>query len=188
MSTRPSTPRRTPGYHHEKHPISRNRPETRDREEWRLDGIIFRSSQTSGLGYNLVLFTHARRVIPRTMPPGTRVSIQMLSSGLGRDCLDNHGDIFVRERVPADPPPAKVSPIAKVGEHGFCGRFQRVAIEPYLTAELPVLMLLGELSRAWREFSSSRRVSHTSGERSRVLQLRGESPDATAPYPRRRVW
>ena len=90
-----------------------------NKEEWCLDGIIFRSSQTRDRGYNIVLFTHTRRVMPLTLPPGTKVSAQIPSSGLRRDCLDNYGVIFVHERVPADPPPAKVSPIAKVGEDGI---------------------------------------------------------------------
>ena len=90
-----------------------------NKEDLRLDGIIFRSSQTRGIGRNLVLFTHARRVQRCILPPGTTVSKRIPSSGFGKGYPDNHADIFVHERVPADPPLAEVSPIAKVGEHGI---------------------------------------------------------------------
>ena len=46
-----------------------------NRPEQRLDGIVFRSSQTSGTGHNVVLFNHARRVTPHVPPdPPAQVS------------------------------------------------------------------------------------------------------------------
>lgn len=45
--------------------------------EPRLDGIIFRSSQTGGTGHNLVLFNHACRVEPYELPEGTKVKIRI---------------------------------------------------------------------------------------------------------------
>ena len=85
-----------------------------NRPEPRLDGIIFRSSQTSGTGHNLVLFTHARRVKPHNLAQGTSVLTYIPSTGHG-DPRHEYGAIHVYEPVSPDPPPAQVSPFRKVG-------------------------------------------------------------------------
>ena len=69
----------------------------------RLDGIIFRSSQTGGVGHNLVLFNHACGVEPYDLPRGTEVSVHINdASEDGED--DEGGMITVFETAPKDPP------------------------------------------------------------------------------------
>lgn len=69
----------------------------------RLDGIIFRSSQTGGDGRNVVLFNHARGVEPHSLPEGTSVEVQLPSRGLD-DLDDWYGGIVVWETVPSNLP------------------------------------------------------------------------------------
>ena len=89
-----------------------------NRPEQRLDGIVFRSSQTSGPGHNVVLFTHARGVKPHNLAQGTRVLTHIPLTG-HRDPRHKYGAIHVYEPVSPDPPPAQVSPIRKVGGHVY---------------------------------------------------------------------
>ncbi len=67
--------------------------------EPRLDGIIFRSSQTGGTGHNLVLFNHACGVEPYELPEGVKIQIRIPRGGEE----DEGGDIFVFEDVLPDP-------------------------------------------------------------------------------------
>lgn len=68
-----------------------------NRQQPRLDGIIFRSSQSRGDGRNTVLFNHARIVEPYTQPHGTDTWVYIPSDvpGDGRD-----DEIRVIERRP----------------------------------------------------------------------------------------
>lgn len=62
----------------------------------RLDGIIFRSTQTGGEGRNVVLFNHASRVEPYRLPEGSEISVEIRS-----DPEDDEGlQIAIREEVP----------------------------------------------------------------------------------------
>ena len=74
----------------------------------RLDGIIFRSSQTGGTGRNLVLFNHACRVEPDEFPAGLQVEIQIPQG----EEVDDNDSISVFENVVPDPQPNE-SPLAK---------------------------------------------------------------------------
>ena len=84
--------------------------------EPRLDGIIFRSSQTDGSGRNVVLFNHACGVEPYELPKEADMTflglpketkLTFFSHIRGDDHAD--GDITVFETVPPDPP-EKVAP------------------------------------------------------------------------------
>lgn len=72
----------------------------------RLDGIIFRSSQTGGDGRNVVLFNHARGVEPPSLPEGTSVEVHLPPRGL-EDSEDCYEGIVVWETVPSNPPEAE---------------------------------------------------------------------------------
>ena len=75
------------------------------RVEPRLDGIIFRSSQTGASGRNLVLFNHACGVEPYDLPEDAEVRFSILRAG---DDDDNDGDIIVFETVLPEPPKVEV--------------------------------------------------------------------------------
>ena len=81
----------------------------------RIDGIIFRSSQTGGDGRNVVLFNHARGVEPQSLPEGTSVEVRLPPRGLD-DADDWYGGIVVWETVPSNPP--EVESEAPKGEGG----------------------------------------------------------------------
>ena len=66
----------------------------------RVDGVIFRSSQTAGEGRNLVLFNHARRVESYDLPIGTDLRVNIPHSDEDGD----YGAISVFETVPPDSP------------------------------------------------------------------------------------
>ncbi len=70
----------------------------------RLDGIIFRSSQTGGTGHNVVLFAHACGVTPYNPPPGTDVEISM-PRAYEEDEDDDDRDILVFENTTSAQPP-----------------------------------------------------------------------------------
>ena len=88
--------------------------------EPRLDGIIFRSSQTDGAGRNVVLFNHACGVEPYDLPKEAEVTFLGLPKEIKLTSLIHLGDeddegyavrvITVSETVPSDPP-EKVSPV-----------------------------------------------------------------------------
>lgn len=84
----------------------------------RLDGIIYRSSQTSDSGNNLVLFNHARRVVPHILPARTKVVLPIRSIGY-RGSRHEPGDIHVYEPTLPDPPPATAPPGVEVGGDGL---------------------------------------------------------------------
>ena len=67
----------------------------------RMDGIIFRSSQTDGNGQNMVLFNHACDVEPILVPPGTTHDVSMPStddySGFGDE------DVLIFESLDPEP-------------------------------------------------------------------------------------
>ena len=63
-----------------------------------LDGIIFRSSQTGGIGHNLVLFNHACSVEPYELPKGVRIRIRIPRLG------EEDDGIYVSEDVLPVPP------------------------------------------------------------------------------------
>ena len=66
----------------------------------RLDGIMFRSSQTDGDGRNLVLFNHARLVQSDELPPGTQVEVHLPTF---YDDDDEHfEEILVFETIPSN--------------------------------------------------------------------------------------
>ena len=67
----------------------------------RLDGIIFRSSQT-GCGRNVVLFNHACGVVPDDLPEGTEVKVDIRCAHYDEDDEDyiDDGHIRVFETVP----------------------------------------------------------------------------------------
>ena len=67
----------------------------------RIDGIIFRSSQTGGEGRNLVLFNHACVVEPYTLPEGSSSEVSLPLNIL--DEPDIFDDIVVYETVPSNP-------------------------------------------------------------------------------------
>ena len=79
----------------------------------RLDGIIFRSSQTGGVGHNLVLFNHACGVAPCPLPEGTDVEVYIPRADQD-DEGEEYGGIHVIETVPSDPP-KKLLPTRKRG-------------------------------------------------------------------------
>ena len=83
-----------------------------NRLEPRLDGIIYQSAQTSGIGHNLVLFTHARGVKRSTLRPETGVSSSIAASGHLK-YRDNHGDVVASESVP----PNDVAASGSKGQH-----------------------------------------------------------------------
>lgn len=60
----------------------------------RLDGILFRSSQTDGTGQNVVLFNHASRVAPIPVPPGTSLDVRMPRTDSDDDFIDEEVVIF----------------------------------------------------------------------------------------------
>ena len=70
--------------------------------EPRLDGIVFMSSQTGGVGRNVVLFNHACGVAPAEPPDGTDVSV---SFGFSHEVEEEeeNGEITVFETIPDDP-------------------------------------------------------------------------------------
>ena len=61
-----------------------------------IDGIIYHSSQTGGIGRNLVLFNDACNVEPYDLPNGVNVRIQITQN--------DENDIFIFEEVLPDPP------------------------------------------------------------------------------------
>ena len=67
----------------------------------RLDGIIFRSSQTD-CGRNVVLFNHACGVVPDDLPEGTEVKIDIRCAHYDEDDEDYIDDGYIRvfETVP----------------------------------------------------------------------------------------
>ena len=70
-----------------------------NKQQPRLDGITFRSSQSGDGGHNVVLFNHARTVEPYTPPPGTEIWTHIPPDGSGYGSDD---DIHVVERRPPD--------------------------------------------------------------------------------------
>ena len=60
----------------------------------RLDGILFRSSQTDGTGQNVVLFNHASYVAPILVPPGTSLDVRMPQADGDDDFIDEEVLIF----------------------------------------------------------------------------------------------
>lgn len=84
--------------------------------EPRLDGIVYRSTQNHDTSHNIVLFNHARRVVPRILPAGTEVEIPILGAAY-RDLRYENEEIGVYETVPPDPPPADVLRRQEVSGH-----------------------------------------------------------------------
>ena len=66
----------------------------------RLDGIMFRSSQTDGNGRNLVLFNHACLVQSDELPPGTQVEVHIPT--IYDDDEEQFDSIFVFETIPSN--------------------------------------------------------------------------------------
>ena len=62
-----------------------------------LDGIVFHSSQTNGVGRNVVLFNHACGVVPDDLPEGTEVEIDICHPNYDED---DDCRIWVSETVP----------------------------------------------------------------------------------------
>ena len=60
----------------------------------RLDGILFRSSQTDGTGQNVVLFNHASHVEPILVPPGTNLDVSMPRTDVDDDFINENILIF----------------------------------------------------------------------------------------------
>lgn len=70
-----------------------------NRQQPRLDGIVFRSSQSNTNGYNIVLFNHARTVEPYAPPPGTDTWVYIPSDSPGNG---SDAEALVVERGPLD--------------------------------------------------------------------------------------
>ena len=68
-----------------------------------IDGIIYPSSQTEGNMKNVVLFNHASRVEPYTLPEGSSVEIALTSDIFAISEDDSYGRILVSETVPSNP-------------------------------------------------------------------------------------
>ena len=62
-----------------------------------LDGMIFPSSHTAGDGQNIVLFNHARRIEPYSLPPGTETTVYLRTPTEEED----DDSIFITETVPS---------------------------------------------------------------------------------------
>ena len=77
----------------------------------RIDGVIFRSSQTGGTGRNVVLFNHACEVEPYNPPPKTKVTVNVVISADEDDQGDEDLAVTVLETVHPDShdkePPAR---------------------------------------------------------------------------------
>ena len=67
----------------------------------RIDGIIFRSSQTGGEGRNLVLFPHACRVEPYVLPAGSSLEV-LLPVDILEGSDDSFDDVLVLETLPSN--------------------------------------------------------------------------------------
>ena len=65
----------------------------------RLDGILFRSSQTDGTGQNVVLFNHASHVEPILVPSGTSLDVRMPRTD-DDDFIDE--DVLIFEETNSD--------------------------------------------------------------------------------------
>jgi hypothetical protein len=70
-----------------------------ERVEPKLDGVLFRSTQTGGVGRNAVLFNHAATIEPYQMPEGCSTTVTWLGSH-DDDDEDAVSLISVVERVP----------------------------------------------------------------------------------------
>ena len=66
-----------------------------------LDGIIFRSPQSAGIGRNVVLFNHACFVMPYEVPKGTEVQVS-IRAGYQDDEEYDDDTVFVWETVPSN--------------------------------------------------------------------------------------
>ena len=77
----------------------------------RIDGVIFRSSQTGGNGRNVVLFNHACEVEPYNPPTKTKVAVNVVVSADEDDQGDEDFAVTVLETVHPDShdkePPAR---------------------------------------------------------------------------------
>ena len=78
--------------------------------EPRVDGIVFRSTQTGQAGHNVVLFNHASGVLRSDLPDGAEVSVFFHSPHPEDEEEDDLGYISVSEAVPS--PPAGNDPVA----------------------------------------------------------------------------
>ena len=88
----------------------------------RLDGIIFRSSQTGGTGRNLVLFNHACLVQPYELPQGTEVEASIYSS----DQYDEDDDeVIVFETVPSNQHGEEMAVGVRKETTSFCPYYPR---------------------------------------------------------------
>lgn len=82
-----------------------------------LDGIIFHSSQTGGGGRNVVLFHHASRVEPYTLPAGAETDVYIYI-----DDGDSH--IYVSETVPREKSDGDSNEISRNNVGGGAGKPQ----------------------------------------------------------------
>ena len=90
----------------------------------RLDGIIFRSSQTGGTGRNLVLFNHACSVQPYELPPGTEVEVS-IDPIYQDDEEDQNDEVVVFETVPSNEPDEKRQTKPEERQRGHSPLFMR---------------------------------------------------------------
>ena len=76
--------------------------------EPRLDGILFRSTQTDHAGQNVVLFNHACHVLRADPPPGIKVTVEVPRSSEDHDGVFP-GEINLFEEESGDPVPAELA-------------------------------------------------------------------------------
>jgi hypothetical protein len=126
----------------------------------KLDGILFRSSQTGGDGKNLVLFNHASVAEPDNAKPGTTYDVFM---DYGSE--DDHtGIISVFEKEPPD-----TTTPAKSASSYLQGRDPEA---PWLAAHKPTLRLDNRTVRVLEVTGVSYKVIERYVLRSRVKQRR----------------
>ena len=107
------------------------------RVEPRIDGIIFRSSQTGGDGRNLVLLNHACVVEPYFVPEGTDIEVYVHPYENGE-----YGSVFVSETVPSPiPSEATQSESRQEGRPGPIRLFEDVEASDAEQHESPTLRL-----------------------------------------------
>ena len=118
----------------------------------KLDGILFRSSQTEGNGQNVVLFNRASHVEPMLIPPGTSQEVSMPRAGedgFGED------EVIILEKSDSDPgaPPESETPASVVAELVQVDEHPTVEITPTLRFD-PDSMEVHEIQRMEPEFTN----------------------------------
>ena len=108
-----------------------------NKQQPRLDGIIFRSSQSRGDGRNIVLFNHARTVEPYRPPPGTDTRVYIPSDRSGQSNDDEN-------RVVERRPPDQTSETSHVSSDGalYLNLLETASDNPTLALDIESLVVL----------------------------------------------